>query len=89
MPCRFTEATRQGILKAYLHGTPVAVIAATFGCDPSYPGLLANRRGAGGCRWTDQHRRNMAESARVRMGNTSTAAPPPRRPITLPTIRGL
>lgn len=45
---RFTKAEKDAILDAYAEGESAGVIAARFGCDPSYPGLLTRRRGMAG-----------------------------------------
>lgn len=40
-----TEDAREEILRRYLAGEPVAKIAERFGVSPSYPTILARRRG--------------------------------------------
>lgn len=60
-----TKEKREAILEAYLAGEKVAVIAALYGCHPSYPGLLATRLGYPS-RWPETQRRNMADATRKR-----------------------
>jgi hypothetical protein len=42
---RLTEEIKVAILAAYSAGEKLTVIAARFGCDQSYPTILACRRG--------------------------------------------
>jgi len=42
---RLTEEIKLAILSAYVAGDKLTVIAARFGCDQSYPSILARRRG--------------------------------------------
>lgn len=45
MRTKLTEAQRHAILREYKAGLPTLEIATRFGVDPSYPTLLAGRRG--------------------------------------------
>lgn len=56
---RFTSEQKERILAAYLGGEKISSIAKRFKCDPSYPGLLAKRRGG--------TRRNPAKACRNRL----------------------
>ena len=49
---RLDKATKDKIVAAYVAGEKVADIAKRFGVDPTYPGLLARRRGHS-MRWQD------------------------------------
>lgn len=42
---RLTDELKSEILSAYVAGDKLTVIAARFGCDQSYPTILARRRG--------------------------------------------
>ena len=42
---RLTEKLKVAIVSAYVSGEKLTVIAARFGCDQSYPTILARRRG--------------------------------------------
>lgn len=42
---RLTEKQKQAIVQAYVDGIKNEVIAAEFEVDPSYPAILAKRRG--------------------------------------------
>lgn len=42
---RLDKATKDRIVAAYVAGDKVADIAERFGVHPSYPGMLAGRRG--------------------------------------------
>lgn len=42
---RLTDEVKAAILAAYVDGLPVKIIAERFNCDPSYPPILAKRRG--------------------------------------------
>lgn len=42
---RLTSAQKAEMLEDWMAGRPCAWIAEKYGVDPSYPGLLAKRRG--------------------------------------------
>lgn len=42
---RLTSTDKGNILAAYVSGEPIKSISERFGVHPSYPGLLAKRRG--------------------------------------------
>ncbi len=42
---RLTSTDKGNILAAYVGGEPIKSISERFGVHPSYPGLLAKRRG--------------------------------------------
>ncbi|KAB2655915.1 hypothetical protein F9K94_15420 [Brucella tritici] len=42
---RLTSTDKGNILSAYVSGEPIKSISERFGVHPSYPGLLAKRRG--------------------------------------------
>lgn len=62
-----TEEQKQAILEAYRAGRAISDIAREFGCDQSYPGLLAKRRGVA-LRQSRAVRDRLSESARGRRG---------------------
>lgn len=42
---RLSVAEKNAIVAAYIAGEPLKAIAARFNVDPSYPSLIARRRG--------------------------------------------
>lgn len=62
---RLTEAEKQDMLRRYCDGENVYLIAAFYGVDASYPGLLARRRGAAN-RMSRADRDRMSETAKAR-----------------------
>ena len=48
---KLSDATKAQILREYLAGEPLKQIAHRYGVDPSYPLLLAKRRGHGARRY--------------------------------------
>ena len=50
---RFTENQRDNMVRRYLAGEKLTIIAAHYGCDQSYPSQLARRHG-----WASRRARN-------------------------------
>jgi hypothetical protein len=72
MPLRLTNLQRDAILRDYLAGEKICVIAARHGVHESYPGVLATRRGHRN-RWGNIQRENMADATRSRYARRTHA----------------
>lgn len=69
---RYSASQKHQIVQRYMQGDPIKEIARDFGCDASYPALLAKRRGMS-LRLPGDRRESMRNASEVRLTRIAIA----------------